>query len=66
VPVVGAYADEVALVPTTYIDSNCLNMEAIGAKPSPTSGRVSMEILSGGLLSKMKLRNVCPTGPAIK
>ncbi len=28
----------------------------MGAKPSPTSGRVSIEILSGGALSKMKLR----------
>ena len=37
---------------------NCLNMDAMGAKPSPTSGRVSMEMVSGGALSKMKLRNV--------
>ena len=30
----------------------------MGSKPSSTSGRVSMEMLSGGALSKMKLRNV--------
>ena len=35
-------------------------------KPSPTSGRVSIEILSGGALSKMKLKNVCPTGPSLQ
>ena len=38
----------------------------MGAKPSPTSGRVSIEMLSGGALSKMKLRNVCPTGPSLQ
>ena len=38
----------------------------MGSKPSPTSGRVSMEMLSGGALSKMKLRNVCPTSPSLQ
>jgi hypothetical protein len=27
---------------------------------------VSMDMLSGGALSKMKLTNVCPTGPSVK
>ena len=48
--------DEVKRVLT--MAPNCLNMDAMGAKPSPTSGRVSMEMVSGGALSKMKLRNV--------
>src|SRR5262249_15140886 len=38
----------------------------MGEKPSPTSGRVSMEILSGGASSKMKLKNVCPTSPSLQ
>src|SRR5262245_48160500 len=33
---------------------------------APTSGRVSMEIHSGGALSKMKLTNVCATGPSLQ
>src|SRR5262249_55743957 len=43
--------------------SNCLKSEAIGLKPSPTSGLVSMEMQRGRALSKLKLRKVCPTGP---
>src|SRR6185312_15252507 len=38
----------------------------MGSKPSPTSGRVSMEILRGGALSKMKLTKVCATGPSLQ
>ena len=40
--------------------------EAMGAKPSPTSGRVSIEMLNGSALSKMKLRNVCATSPSLQ
>src|SRR5262249_21815592 len=35
----------------------------MGAKPSPTSGRVSMEILGGGALSKMKLKGTSKNRP---
>jgi len=42
-----------------------LNIEAIGAKRSPISGRVSMETQIGGEFSNLKLRNVCPTGPML-
>src|ERR1700681_1062590 len=46
--VVGAHAYEVALV-TYHVDQiELFEEEATGAKPSPTSGRVSMEMLSGG------------------
>src|SRR5262245_52586726 len=34
----------------------------MGEKPSPTSGRVSIEMQRGGALSKLKLRKVCATG----
>ena len=60
---VGSDADKVALLTHS---SNCLKSEAIGLKPSPTSGRVSMEIQRGGALSKMKLTNVWATGPSLQ
>src|SRR5262249_51718714 len=66
VAIVGAYSHEITLV-THHVDQlELLEQEAMGAKPSPTSGRVSMEILSGRALSKMKLKNVCPTSPSLQ
>jgi len=63
---IGSHAHEVALAADHVNQFELLEQEATGAKPSPTSGRVSIEMVSGGASSKMKLRNVCPTGPSVK
>ena len=58
-------AQRLLLVYLARINELALKSEAIGLKPSPTSGRVSMEMLKGGTLSKMKLTKVCATSPSL-
>src|SRR6516165_5866501 len=43
----GAYTNKVTLFAHHVDQLNCLNMEATGSKPRPTSGLVSIEMLNG-------------------
>ena len=63
---VGAHAHEITLV-THHVDQlELLEHGGDGVKVLAYLGRVSMEMVSGGALSKMKLKNVYPTSPSLQ